>query len=316
VKKLMFIFLLPLLFASCKKEQFSLLWTELPTQTSEILYSISSLGNDTLFAFGGSTYALGNMVKFHADGTVFSTDSLGPKAIYGSCFNDGLNGKSCDYNGSIFTTEDGGHTWWNLQTAAWVTLQDIHTAYGWSVAVGGIGGKNGIIQTNIDTTWQWTEYRYENELKAVAILDSFTAFVVGYGVVIKTTDRGQSWNPLRVDGDIFKDIQFVNNETGYILGYSGLMYKTTNGGKDWNKIKLNKARIMNKGFYNDLFFADEQLGFVCANNGVILKTEDGGSSWQEADHHFAADLHAIWYDKTNNTGFACGSNGALIRFSY
>jgi photosystem II stability/assembly factor-like uncharacterized protein len=315
VRILLSVFIVTLFFSSCKKDKFSLLWTVLNTNVSGTLYSISVL-NDTLIAYGGETYGLGNAVKFNMNGEVFGSDSVGPKAIYGSYFINNQKGKWCDYSGSIFSTEDGGNTWWNLQTAAWIPLQDIHTNCGWSIAVGGIGSKNGIIQTNIDTTWQWNEYRYENELKAVAILDSFTAFVVGYGVVIKTTDRGQTWNPLNIDGDIFKDIQFVNNETGYILGYSGLMYKTTNGGNDWNKIKLNKARIMNKGFYNDLFFADKHLGFICGNNGVILKTEDGGSTWQEADRHFAADLHAIWYDKLNNTGFACGSNGALIQFSY
>jgi photosystem II stability/assembly factor-like uncharacterized protein len=311
-----FLFLIFFFFFSCKKEKFTLLWEEIPTGTQSVLYSISSSGSDTLFAFGGSTYSSGNIIKFDADGNILLTDSIGHKAIYGSYYENNLKAKACDYSGSIFSTYDGGITWVNLQTPAWIPLQDIHSKYGWTLTVGGNAGKNGTVQSNIDTTWMWNEQRFEQELKAVAIVDSFTAFAAGYGFIIKTINRGLSWNVLNLDGDIFTDIQFLNEDVGFILGYSGLMYKTTNGGKDWHKIKVNKTRTINHGLYNALFFTDTQNGFICGNNGVILKTDNGGEAWTEAQHRFASDLFDIWYDQQKKSGFACGNNGALIKFTY
>jgi hypothetical protein len=313
MKKICCIVLSVILFSSCKKETFELQWTSIETGTRNILYSITA-ANDTLFAFGGNTYNIGEAVKFSLQGDIISHDSISPKAIYGSCFYNINRLRICGYDGMIFTSENFGNTWYLYQTNEWIPLQDIQYKYGWHIAVGGIGGRNGIVQVNYDTTWQWHAFTYERELKAVAIVDSFTAFAVGQGIVLKTANKGQSWSPLTIDGDIFTDIQFVNSEAGFILGYSGVIYKTINGGKDWNKIK--KRGIIHRGFYNDLHFVDTLTGFICGNNGVILKTEDGGNSWQQSVYTFNADLYSIWFSKQHRFGYACGSNGALIKFSF
>jgi photosystem II stability/assembly factor-like uncharacterized protein len=271
---------------------------------------------DTLYVLGGITYQKGEIITLLTDGSIISHDSISPKAIYGGCYTKQHTILACGYDGKIFSSHMPDNSWHLYQTPEWIPLQDISHLYDWSVAVGGIAGKKGIIQVKHDSTWRWIPLTYERELKAVAIIDSTCAFAVGHGVAIKTINKGQSWTPMDIDGDIFTDIQFIDSKTGYILGYSGLLYKTENGGQSWNRLKINKGRTLHRGYYNDLYFADNRHGFICGNNGIILKTEDGGVSWQQAQHRFNADLYAIWYDKHQQTGIAAGSNGALILFRY
>ncbi|MEZ4688974.1 MAG: YCF48-related protein [Ignavibacteria bacterium] len=80
------------------------------------------------------------------------------------------------------------------------------------------------------------------------------------------------------------DISFINSNTGWIAGDSGIIIRTTNGGTDWT--------IQNSGTFNnieDIFFLNERLGwavsyeiFPVAPNylgTLILTTTDGGNTW-------------------------------------
>lgn len=317
MRRLSIVWLFPIVFSCCRKDPFDLKWTLIETGSNSFLYSIlPNATGDTVFFFGGLTYDRAEVIQVVHNGILVARDSTGPKAIYGSCLVHGNQIRACGYDGIIYTLINGGRAWHLLQTPEWIPLQDIHYRHGWCVAVGGIGGRKGIIQTNHDTTWRWLSLPFDRELKAVAIIDSFTAFAVGQGIVIKTTDKGLSWNPLEIDGDLFTDIQFIGDKTGYILGYNGLLYKTTDGGKSWQKRYISRGRVVNRAYYNDLYFTTPSLGFVCGNDGLILKTEDGGENWQQARNYISSDLYAIWYDNSSETGFACGSHGIIIRFTY
>src|SRR5690606_15482430 len=107
----------------------------------------------------------------------------------------------------------------------------------------------------------WHETRLERELRAVVIIDSNTALAAGFGIVLRTTNRAQSWDTLRIDGDFCTDVQFIGS-TGYLLGHSGTFYKSTNNGTSWKKIKVQTARFFNYGFLNALHFTDTQRGII------------------------------------------------------
>lgn len=315
MRKIVFILFIAIAFQACKKEPFTLLWNKVPTDTPHNLYSIT-VTNDTLIVFGGATFEEGVQSKIYMPtNEIVATNIIAPKAIYASSFINTEKGAACGYDGKIYITDDNGNNWNLLQTTSWRALQDIEYKYNWGVAAGGLGNK-GSIQVNYLPDWQWNEILFDRELKAVAITDSSTAFVVGNGIVLKTIDQGISWNAIEIAGDMFTDIQFVNDKVGYILGYSGLLFKTTNGGKNWQQIKIQKGRIINRGYFNTLHFYTENDGFIAGNDGVILKTTDGGKNWQQGDYPHNTNFYDIWYSGTTNTGYACGSNGTLIQFSY
>ena len=80
-----------------------------------------------------------------------------------------------------------------------------------------------------------------------------------------------------------RDIYFVNENIGFVVGYNGDIYKTTDSGTTWRKM------ISGTTFHlHSVFFIDENLGYVssqtmdecldadCDKGIVLLKTTNGG----------------------------------------
>ena len=94
----------------------------------------------------------------------------------------------------------------------------------------------------------------------------------------RTTDFGNSWTlrPSSYTGN-FMQMQFVNDNTGWILTsggpywYSTKMFYTNNGGFNYVQLQsLGNANPKAMSFLNSL------TGYVCGDSGVVLKTTDAG----------------------------------------
>ncbi len=83
-----------------------------------------------------------------------------------------------------------------------------------------------------------------------------------------------------------KDMFFVNENIGFVVGYNGDIYKTTDSGTTWRK--QNSGTILH---LHSVYFIDENVGFVsshamsgcldedCGKGSVLLKTTNGGDTW-------------------------------------
>ncbi len=83
-----------------------------------------------------------------------------------------------------------------------------------------------------------------------------------------------------------RDIYFIDENIGFVVGYNGAIYKTTNAGTTW--LKLNSGTTLH---LHSVYFIDENVGFVssiaaggcldadCDKGSVLLKTIDGGDTW-------------------------------------
>jgi photosystem II stability/assembly factor-like uncharacterized protein len=81
---------------------------------------------------------------------------------------------------------------------------------------------------------------------------------------------------------VFKDISFINTQTGYIVTELGAVYKTTNGGNNW-------LSVLNLGFpyywYGVKALSPDTVVIAGFNNqgaintGVIRWTFNGGANW-------------------------------------
>ncbi len=98
------------------------------------------------------------------------------------------------------------------------------------------------------------------------------------GVIYKTTDLGQNWELLfEYENTIFDDIMMVDESTGWLLSYNGIM-KTTNGGADW---ELKREVITGKFQGRDILWLNGREGIITQGNlfeGIYV-TEDGGENW-------------------------------------
>jgi photosystem II stability/assembly factor-like uncharacterized protein len=111
---------------------------------------------------------------------------------------------------------------------------------------------------------------------------------------------------------ILSSCSFLNFNTGWISGDSGLILKTTNAGLNW--VQQNSGTYLN---IDRIFFLNQQLGYALAWNifpdtnefmgTMILKTTNGGDLWTRSfypdTNRFLRDIFFI----NPSTGFVGGS---------
>lgn len=72
------------------------------------------------------------------------------------------------------------------------------------------------------------------------------------------------------------DVDFVDNEHGWAVGYLGTIIQTLNGGITWVEQNSGTTQTL-----NSIQFIDSNNGWASANgNNEIVKTTDGGVTWE------------------------------------
>ncbi|HUN64551.1 MAG TPA: YCF48-related protein [Bacteroidota bacterium] len=147
-----------------------------------------------------------------------------------------------------------------------------------------------------------------------------TAYVVGdSGVMLRTTDRGNSWGQIPVGGiaglharlnNIYSD--FLNV---YVVGDAGTFLQSTNAGTKWSA-KIIPEPYRTTDFYSCWFL--DTLGWATGNNGVILASTNGGSLWVAETSHVNVALRSCFFGPAGNLfngylGWVVGDNGTILR---
>jgi photosystem II stability/assembly factor-like uncharacterized protein len=201
------------------------------------------------------------------------------------------------------------------------------------------GWVTGIIGTLLRTadagrTWTDVDPDTDVNLGPVVALDADTAIVAGAGIgvsdvitepephtVRRTDDAGATWSELDVDGFRASDIEFVDEEHGWIVGircdaspgtptpsvgfcgsHSHAVLRSSDGGLSW--------RIVSEGReFTDIEFASEDVGYGVYRRcdggatpslgdcvSAIAATDDGGETWTDIralDNPFRAPLAIV-----------------------
>ncbi len=112
-----------------------------------------------------------------------------------------------------------------------------------------------------------------------------------------------------------KDIHFPTADTGYAVGYNGLILKSVNGGLNWSAIILpGNAGSRN---YNGVHFMNGRTGVIVGGNQAndsiqtILRTTDGGQSWSIITDALGSWLLDVEFVNSNN-GYAVGEMGKVL----
>lgn len=86
-----------------------------------------------------------------------------------------------------------------------------------------------------------------------------------------------------IPSDIYNDMTYVNETTGYAVSRMGKIVKTTDGGFHWSILSTGVDFYLKR-----IRFVNNQTGFVIGGDstgGYLLKTENAGLSWQVIDLH-------------------------------
>ncbi len=103
------------------------------------------------------------------------------------------------------------------------------------------------------------------------------------------------------------DVFFLNSQTGWAAGFSGMLLKTTDSGITW--------KIQNTGVHKDLrsvFFLNPLNGWAVGHNGTILKTTDGGEFWQSLVSGTQGNLRKVVFQGPLH-GWIAGGDGTLLK---
>ncbi len=138
----------------------------------------------------------------------------------------------------------------------------------------------------------WTKQRSGtlSWLRAVYFLDQQKGWIVGTnGIVLATTDGGESWKPLlRPTEDNVRDLYFSDERNGWIVCERSLyllktkdeqrsyLMSTIDGGRAWRRVNMTgdpDARLLR------VLFTTEGHGWLFGEGGMIYVTGDGGQTW-------------------------------------
>jgi photosystem II stability/assembly factor-like uncharacterized protein len=168
--------------------------------------------------------------------------------------------------------------------ADWVTqnplptagdLADVHFV---SALVGWAAADDTVIKT-VDggVTWNRQDVGVDNYIKAIDFVDANHGWAVGDGgVVLRTTDGGETWLPAYPPGDVagLTSVSFVDQSVGYAVSVGEMALKTTDGGVTWKPLlKTNNYSP------EAVHFVSRTVGWIVGDYGQIMKTTDGGDSW-------------------------------------
>ncbi len=95
-------------------------------------------------------------------------------------------------------------------------------------------------------------------------------------------------------------VEFVNDKTGFIAGYSGSLFRTQDGGETWDGIYVGVSELI-----RHVSFVDEKTGWAVGHQGSILHTSDGGTTWATQKKDTGTYLRDISFADKDN-GWAVG----------
>lgn len=140
-----------------------------------------------------------------------------------------------------------------------------------------------------------------------------------YAAVYKTIDGGKTWtkqlDEAILGGDYyFRNIEFLDENIGFLGTLNGEFFKTTNGGSNWTQItniSPNPTAICGLDTVGSSTIYGCGAYFTPAH---IIKSVDSGNTWQFIDMSAYANALVEIYFLTETIGFVSGrnNNGATI----
>lgn len=126
------------------------------------------------------------------------------------------------------------------------------------------------------------------------------AYSSGYGVYLKTTDGGNTWNSDLISFAPFSSVHFSSADSGTAVGY-GVFFATTDGGTSWNNPPPPSSYITDTWTF-------EGNTILIASGNNVYKTTDGGSTWST---HLDSVTFESFFFLDQSTGYAAGWDGTF-----
>jgi len=176
----------------------------------------------------------------------------------------------------VAKTTNGGSNWTltyplgDYKSIMKASFIDVNT--GW-VCTNDFSYGNSYIYRTINSGISWVQMYPTafSYLQSIYFINSNTGWIGGYTGINKTTNGGTNWVIQYNNGDSVTSIKFLNDTFGWAIGLSGRIKYTYNSGTNWQ----NYSSITNSNL-NSIFFPSYNKGWIAGSNGVILHTDNNG----------------------------------------
>lgn len=239
------------------------------------------------------------------------------------------------YGGKILATENGGRSWEVIPSGtdrALYSVQFVDQDTGW------ISGQDGVLLHTVDggKTWQRQFSGTAVYLFAISFINKQRGWAVGdRATMLETHDGGQNWavhklsqtatmtaeEAITSQDPVLYDVQFVDDQYGWVVGEFGKIFHTTNGGATFTE---QENSLLGAGIVESLdlptffgvHFLNRTDGLAAGLDGKIARTRDGGTTWrfEEMELEFPIiDPLFSAVSLSNGGGLAVGAAGEVVR---
>lgn len=141
-------------------------------------------------------------------------------------------------------------------------------------------------------------------------MKSILAILISF-ILLTPISAQDQWEIVN-EGFYFRDIDFINKDTGWISGENGL-YKTIDGAESWELVNDQKTFV-------DIDFYDNNIGWAYEKGGSasndpetgIFKTIDGGTSWYTITPPEGSGFSSV-HCFNSEKGIVIGRDGIIYR---
>lgn len=278
--------------------------------------TISNNGGNSIFGLdSNNVFIVGNLgvIRKSTDGgyTWTQINSVTQSMnLWGISFNSNTEGFITGERGINLKTTDGGNTWNRIDTGLIYTGCYYRPAFNNSQMGLIVGDYGSILKSdNLGNSWRTIKPKSENTYYINSkMVNNNVGWAVHYLGLNKTIDGAHTWTTI-LDRNylILRAVDFIDENFGMVVGYSGRILKTTNGGIQWDSLSTNTQVTL-----NGIDVVNNTVAYACGESGLIMKTTNGGTSWTNLTTNSTVSLKNINFTNENN-GFAVGANSTVLR---
>ena len=215
---------------------------------------------------------------------------------------------TCQNNGFIFYTLDGGGQWQEIDPAI-INSNKTNAIYANDQGKIWVAGKYVSLLYSADFGGHWAD-QIPNA-KGIMYTPHFFDEEIGIvgssgGVLLKTITGGAAWEKIQLsENENFIAVQMVSEQAMIIGSSSGKVFESPNQGDNWTMIGENLGKV------TDLHAFNLQSVVMTNDVGKIYKTENAGLQWDEVYTEPTDNLTGLDFVNPQQ-GWACGSNGRIL----
>ncbi|MEO6695371.1 MAG: YCF48-related protein [Ignavibacteria bacterium] len=282
-------------------------WFTQPSGTHRFLWNAYFIDTHTGYAVGD----FGTIIKTTNGGDNWTLqNSPVSNNLIGVNFINSETGWISGHQGVALKTTNGGHLW-SVQNSAtnrnlfFVKFANSHS--GW------ISSDEGILNTtNGGANWM-TQFHSNVGIYSLFFYDSQLGwFAERLGNIYKTYDGGNTWTfTQNIPNSSGVWFDFINQHTGWSVGYENKILMTTSGGNHWleqtsGAIGHQQLRCV------DFSDSSDHTGWIAGFENTLMRTNNGGLNWIRQNTPVNTDYTYIQF-VTSLTGWAVGGNGTIIK---